>query len=500
MKRLATFLLLFFVSFSLSARELTANMTWTAFSTPDNKTYVETYISVIGNSVVYVKKDNGLFQASVDVVMTYNVNDSIKAAKRYVLNSPEIADTSNPVNFLDLQRVPIPAGFYNLQIVLTDLNRNPQKAISNSRSVMLDIDPDSVSVSSIELLESYNPSSTTNPLSKSGYDLVPYVSSFYPPNMEQIRFYGEIYNTTKIMASTDKFVVFYYIESVVENKRLTGFNGFAKFSPQPVNTFLYSFNITSLPSGNYNLVIEVRNSTNRLLALRKTTFERFNPGVMPSLEDLQAIDVSKSFVSKYTQTDTLIDMIRCLRPISSRSEVDFAETRIKSGEIKLMQQYFYNFWLSRNEPNPEGEWMLYKREVDKVNNEFGTPTMKGYETDRGRVYLQYGAPDQRVIVNNEPSSYPYEIWQYYTIRPNKFMLNSSEPGNTTQTNKKFVFADLDLVTNRYPLIHSDARGETRDDNWKLRLVKRDRPASGVDKQSTNPQYGGRSSDWYSDPH
>jgi hypothetical protein len=50
------------------------------------------------------------------------------------------------------------------------------------------------------------------------------------------------------------------------------------------------------------------------------------------------------------------------------------------------------------------------------------------------------------------------------------------------------------------LIHSDARGETRDDNWKVRLVKRDRPGNNVDQQSTDPQYGNHTDDWFSNPH
>lgn len=500
MKRFAAIVLFFLIASSSYGKELMANMTWTTFSTPDNKSYVETYLSIIGNSVVYVKNANGKYQASVDVLMTFWSNDTMRTAKKYVLNSPEVEDSSKVVNFLDLQRIPMPVGFYSLQITLKDLNRVPTKTITNSRSVVVDIDPDSVSLSSVELLESYSNATTTNPLTKSGYDLVPYVSSFYPANMEQLRFYGEIYNTQERIPANTKFLVQYYIESAIEGKRLTDFNGFAKLNPQPVNSFLYSFNIAALPSGNYNLVVEVRNASNRLLTLRKTGFERFNPGVMMKLEDVAALDIAGTFAGRITDPDTLKDYIRSLRPISSTSEIEFAENRIKAGDVKLMQQYFYNFWISRNQTNPEGEWIKYNIEVRKVNAEFGTQILRGYETDRGRVYLQYGPPDQRVVISNEPSSYPYEIWQYYTVRQNSYAFNVNQPGNTTQTNRKFVFCDFDLVTNRYELIHSDARGEVRDDNWKLRLVKRDRPPGTIDTQSGNPQYGGNSDGWYKDPH
>jgi GWxTD domain-containing protein len=193
-------------------------------------------------------------------------------------------------------------------------------------------------------------------------------------------------------------------------------------------------------------------------------------------------------------------MIRCLRPISSPNEIDFAENRVKAGDVKLMQQYVYNFWLSRNEPNPEGAWLQYNVQVQKVNRTYGTQITKGYATDRGRVYLQYGPPDQMIPSQNEPSSYPYEVWQYYTIRGNSNVPASMDQNTSQQTNKKFVFADFDLATNNYQLIHSDARGETRDDNWKLRLVRRNNPTHSLDQQNGTPQYGDRSEDIFIDPH
>jgi GWxTD domain-containing protein len=496
--------LLFFAALiaagNVSGRELVANLSCASFSTPENKTYVETYVSIMGNSVAYAKKPNGKFQASVDILLTFTNNDSIQSALRYVLNSPEIDDTTKTENFLDLQRFPLPAGFYYLSGSFTDLNRKPLKTLQNRRSVSVDIDKDSVSLSHIELLETYYASKSQTALTKSNYELVPYVSSFYPPNLSQLSFYGEIYNTTKAFKPEEKFVLLYYIESVVTGSKMSGFSTFMKLKPEPVNPLLLSFNITSLPSGSYYLVFEVRNATNQLMAMRKTSFERFNPGVTYKLDDIAALDISNSFVSKVTNGDSLVEMIRCLRPISSANEIDFAENRIKAGDIKLMQQYIYNFWLSRNEPNPEGAWLQYNVQVQKVERTFGTQITRGYATDRGRVYLQYGPPDQMIPSQNEPSAYPYEVWQYYTIRGNTNAPTYSDQNMGQQTNKKFVFADFDLATNNYQLIHSDARGETRDDNWKLRLVKRNNSTRSLDQQDGNPQYGGRSEDIFINPH
>lgn len=483
----------------IAAKELTANLTSAAFSTPENNTYVETYMSVIGNSVRYVKNTNGRYQASVDIRMAVMKGDSLKDYRKYILNSPETDDTTKAPNFLDLQRFSLPFGLYELTITMFDVNRVPQRVITNVRSLAVDIDPDSVGLSHIEMLESYSKSSKQNILTKSGYDLVPYVASFYPGNMANLSFYGEVYNTKKVFRE-EKFLVLYYIEAAETHVRMTEYNTFQKMAAAPVNSILFTFDISKLPSGNYNLVIEVRDSQNRLKCYRYSPFERFNPGVQIKLSDIAAIDITNTFASRITSKDTLIDYIRSLGPISTTNEKEFAESRIQEGDLKLMQQYFYNFWQTRNETNPETPWIAYNKEVQKVNRNYGTQIMKGYQTDRGRVYLQYGAPDQIVLMYNEPSSYPYEVWQYYTIRGSATNTDINAPGNTTQSNKKFVFANFDLVTNNYVLIHSDARGETRDDRWKVRLTKRDNANPNLDNGDSPDQFGGHSQDVFDNPH
>jgi len=483
----------------IAARELTANLTSAAFSTPDNNTYVETYLSVIGNSVHYVKNNNGRYQASVDIRMAVMKGDSLKDYRKYVLNSPETDDTTKAPNFLDLQRFTLPFGLYELTITMFDVNRVPQRVITNVRSLAVDIDPDSVGLSQIEMLESYTKTTKQNILTKSGYDLVPYVASFYPGNMANLSFYGEVYNTKKVFRE-EKFLTLYYIEAAETHSRMTDYNTFQKMSSAPVNSILFTFDISKLPSGNYNLVVEVRDAQNRLKCFRSSPFERFNPGIQIKLSDIAAIDITNTFASRITSKDTLTDYIRSLAPISTANEKEFAESRIQEGDLKLMQQYFYNFWQTRNEANPEAAWIAYNKEVQKVNRNYGTQIMKGYQTDRGRVYLQYGAPDQIQLMYNEPSAYPYEVWQYYTIRGSATNVDINSPDNTTQSNKKFVFANFDLVTNNYVLIHSDARGEVRDDRWKVRLTKRDNANPNLDNGDQPDQFGGHSQDVFDNPH
>jgi hypothetical protein len=107
----------------------------------------------------------------------------------------------------------------------------------------------------------------------------------------------------------------------------------------------------------------------------------------------------------------------------------------------------------------------YKADVEAAEYSFSTPIRHGFETDRGRVYLQYGKPDRRHVMNNEPGALPYEIWQYYRVP-------------SGQTNVMFVFYLPGIATNDYRLIHSDVNGELRDSRWKYKIYASMKEMSG----------------------
>ena len=98
---------------------------------------------------------------------------------------------------------------------------------------------------------------------------------------------------------------------------------------------------------------------------------------------------------------------------------------------------------------------------------YGSSIKKGYVSDRGRVYLQYGAPDNTVRSVFSNDTYPYEIWHYYVL------------GN--QRDKRFVFYNPELTGNDFFLLHSDAKGEIYTVNWQYKLYT---PTSSTD-QSRN---------------
>jgi len=499
MKKCLIILCLGLVTFTnnLISSNVTAYLTYATFTTPAKGPYVETYISVIGNTLTFVKNAKGKFQGAVDISVAFKQNGLIKNAQKYSLSSPEAPDTTkNFPNFIDQQRYTLANGFYEMELSISDKNKPNDKPFVTTVPITIEFPDDIMGISSIQLLEAYSKSVTPTVLTKSGYDLMPYVSTYYPENISKIKFYTEMYLAKKLLGAGEKMIVSYFIESFDSKTRLNDYSGFNKQTANDVNILLSEFNIESLPSGNYNLVVEVRDKENKIHAQQKCFIQRTNKLAALDFNDISSITVSNTFVSVYKNIDSLRYYIKCLRPISSPPEIQFSENQLKGKELELMQQYFYNFWKSRNALAPEMAWLNYYDEVKKVNNEFNIFGLKGFDTDRGRVYLQYGAPDQRTKYYTEPSALPYEIWEYYSLVDKTQVLTN--PSNR-QSNKNFVFYNSDLVTNKFVLIHSEARGEISNVRWKLLLYKRNIQSLNLDEENVPDNFGGNADDNFRNP-
>ncbi|MEW6685622.1 MAG: GWxTD domain-containing protein [Candidatus Edwardsbacteria bacterium] len=102
--------------------------------------------------------------------------------------------------------------------------------------------------------------------------------------------------------------------------------------------------------------------------------------------------------------------------------------KLKEAAPEERKKLWDEFWQSKN-PTPalkRNEAMIdYFRRVDYANEHFSTYRKEnGWKTDRGRIYIRYGPPDEVERHPFELDTRPYEIWYYY------------------QTNQKFVFMDI----------------------------------------------------------
>jgi GWxTD domain-containing protein len=485
MKKLFTLLFISLSAIQFSQAQLSAFMAFSSFDQPEGTPYLETYLKVLGGSSKLVALPSGKLQSKIEVKWIFKSGDKIVHFEKYNLLSPEVSPYDSLIpDFINQQRINLPNGIYNVELTLKDFNF-PEKELNVSKEIKINFNKEKVMISDIELLESFSQTTTPNIYSKNGYDLIPYADNYYATQLDKIRFYAEIYNTQ--ITNNDPFIVRYYVSNSNNDKIIEDLLIMKKQNAQKVNVVLAEFPIENLPSGNYDINIEVINKENKLLAFTHTFFQRSNSVRKPIADrNLDELDITNTFVSNITNPDTLVYLIDVLYPISSQGEYQIAENQMALRDMKSMQKYIYYFWSKRNPADPQRSWEEYMLEVYKVNNSYGALNKYGYETDRGRVYLQYGPPSSTTEIHDDPESYPYEIWHYYKLE--------------NQTNRKFVFYCPELVTRNYKILHSDAKGEIDNPKWELDLHSRGQQyGPDIDRENSMDIYGSQTKDNFKNP-
>lgn len=425
------------------------------FYHPEQGNYVETYMTIAANVLTFHETKFGQFQAGVEVQLMILDGNTVSGFDKFQLNSPILSDTS-AVNFslIDQTRLSIPPKASSIEIHITDIyNASNKYAYTEA---LLPLQNEGIEISDIQFAESYKMEDVQNHFTKNGIQLQPYPLNFFPSGNNTMIFYGEVYNTDKFIAE-EQLLVAYSIRSVTNDTQETKFYQYTKFDKSPVISFLKEFDISDLPSGNYNLTVEVRNRNNELLAQKKTFIQRANKGGVNYYENIAMINTGGTFVDDYSE-EQLNYFLDVIRPKATGDETRLIESLTERVEPDMKKKFLYNFWLQRDIANPHAAFLAYLQDVKKANESFGTPSKAGYKTDRGRVYLEYGAPYDRVVSASEPGAYPYEIW-FYDRLPDK------------QTQIGFAFYEPSLVTNDYILLHSNARGELQDPRWKVKIYE-----------------------------
>jgi GWxTD domain-containing protein len=480
--------LLFATIFSLSffgacAQEIQAFFDYKVFHIPNEGSMIETYLNVFGNSLKYAPVDSGEI-ATIELLLIVRKGDEIIDYSKKTISSPLSTD-SVYTDFIDVQRFALSPGEYELELELKD-TAYPDKVERIIEPIDLRKPDAPIFVSDVQWILAYKPSTEASIYTKSGYDLLPYVSNYFPQHMSKMMFYSEIYGTDKTLGAGESFLFSAFIEKKESKKIIESLISRSKKTTNSVVPVLSQFDISNLPTGNYNLVIEVRDRNNELRATQAVFFQRVGVEVeTPSIDYVEHLK-SQTFVSELNSIDTLSEFIQSLRPIAGANEVPLIDRFVKHKDLELMKRFFYGFWYERNPEEPDVAWQEYKTRVADVNRTYSTAIKRGYETDMGRIYLQYGPPSIVTDRPSEPSAYPYQIWLY----------NKAE----RWSNVRFVFYDRSLLKQDYELLHCDnIPGEIKNQRWDILVHQRDNPMRNVDDKEGRDHFGGRSQDYWQTP-
>jgi GWxTD domain-containing protein len=478
MKHILLCLVFSFGVFITNLSAIDASVSYAKFK-GEEQNYVELYLFFIGGSVHYKTIDNAP-KAAIETVVLFKQEDKIIKYDKFTLNSPPLKMDSTGVmvfDFADLKRYALENGKYKMEVTLTDLHSELEdKERSYSFDIEMKYEDEKVSLSDLQPVSKYIQvkADEKNLFAKNGFMFETHPFGFYAQQEKVLKFYVELYNSNVI---ADMFYVRYFIKEEGADDEMKPLQMRAKkLEPKPVHAMILQLGITTIPSGNYELVFEVRNRNHEVLSKKSIKFQRSNPFLNNKVKDYVNADYKNTFVADLKDPQIQYSL-RALAPRMENLEVELHNNVLKSKDYELKRKYLFNYWVSKDPQTPKEAFTEYMREAQDVDKEFRSSMGLGFETDRGYIYLKYGKPNDLIKQTSDPTAPPYEIWEYYELNG--------------QQNVKFVFANPTLAVNDFKMIHSTLRGELSNPNWQRDLYENAPIKSGnyIDNPQVGDQFG-----------
>lgn len=469
----------------LTVSALDLGVSYAVFNTPDNKPYVEINLEIASVSIRYQKMEGEKLQAGAEVLIMIKDGENVIRYEKYNLQSP-LVDV--PQSLIDVKRLSVPAGNYELEILVQDLNAAENR--DSYKAPLRVYFPEKLHLTEIQLLRSFKKDDTDSPFTKNGYFMEPLPFCFYERGNTRLVFYMEIYGSAKSITEGD-YLMRYFVEQDKGNGQKTLVStGSQRKKPSSIDAMLVQMDISKFESGNYYLTVEARNSANELIASRTQFFQRSNPYLYLNDQEITDEALAQQFTKKL-DAKQLQYALAALSPIVLGDDAQVLSNVHRDTSLNNKRFFVFRHFVRESPNDPEGAYNKYMELVGAVHQKFRSGFRYGFETDRGRAYLRYGAPDDVVHVEDEPGACPYEIWVYYSFP------------TTKQSNVKFLFYNPSLAGDDYITLHSTARGEIQDPKWERKLYNRN-PTEYVDGDNYHDatgverNFGRRAKEYFTD--
>jgi GWxTD domain-containing protein len=426
--------------------------------------YIEAYWQVDPKTIAY-KKENEEWKGKIRTDIVISNASGIVNQEHYILETLPVPERDQVTGqrIIDLRRFELPGGTFKLEIKLQDLLK-PGNEFIYSDSFLVDANNRTPRISDIQLVDTSFKSSERTMFHRNNKMQVPLCTNFLDDTRKTLKYYAEIYDTHTL--SNDQLPLIRKV-FISRKENELAYNSIIKvdtIAPALLAISEGSLPVVTLASGNYYLNILLEDKSRNQIALKSLFFQLLNSkpeevaNAATTGDSTKAapiyLDLNKTFLAKYSfaQVRAILKMIL---PIAEPNEKNRINDFISTPDEMYSRYFVYNFWLTRNKLNPEREWKEYSERVKEVNKLFGSSMLPGYETERGTIYLKYGKPSERIKVENEQGSLPYELWRYDVL--------------PKLTNAVLLFYRPGFISNDYKLLHSTIPGERRNRNWRMEL-------------------------------
>ena len=342
----------------------------------------EIYCVVPNEQIRFVQKQGALVgNLKYTVEVMDRAGKVIESTEKVVdVGAPSADDALQRTSVQVLQsKVAVAPGAHKIKVTIRDLNARKKTLLSyllrSFKTGEVEMSMDSkpfrsgtVEMSDIEFARSIRRTSEGS-FQKSGYEIVPNAQRRFGSLLPEMAVYFEIYDLRETQ-TPDSLLATYSIvnregNTIFSNEVPTALRG-SRFGATAV------FDVTSLSGGSYVLDVALRDYSGN-----------------PVSESRRKFDVAWSRLS-WGQYD--VERVEDMAFVLTEDEMK----EFKSLSTGEQERFMIDFW-KNIDPTPataQNEAMIeHYRRVAYADEHYGTAGLRGALSDRGRIYIKYGTPD-----------------------------------------------------------------------------------------------------------
>lgn len=421
------------------------NVDYARFRNDAQSAYLELYYGFYPNSLSFVTA-GGNYVAGIQVnTKLVNIATQAVIVDKKVHLPVVISDTASAAYrfpFTTQAGFVVPHGEYTLEVAAMD-SLAPARRDSMLLSIRMQPYAESLALSDIEMCSQLQASNRKDDLFyKNGLEVKPNPALVFGVATHPVLFnYAELYNLNPASTYTVKSqIINDEGQSVKETTRQRQYG--VKHGVEAG-----SMNVSAVMPGKYTYRLLILDDNAQELARSEKTFFVFNPHLKPPATTPLASPFEASALSGLTAAELDAEFQQA-KYVARDDEIKmYAQIQTESGKRGFLAEFWSKVEAGRLD-RPPVKRVEYLRRVAIANQTYKTFQKDGWRTDRGRVFILYGEPDQVARATGDASSRPYQTWLYYGI----------------EKGVEFVFVDR-VGSGDYQLVHSTKRGELQDDTW-----------------------------------
>lgn len=441
---------------NFAQKKLGFEFDYARFKLDENSVYLELYYDIKEGDFTQVKADNGFFiKGNLHIELTDKKSNQAVYNKDFPFEDRFAAEADvKTKNMLGVLGVSVPKGDYALKVVVDDFhNRGNSKTITDNLTIV-PFDDKAAGISDIQLAAGIikEDADKSSIFYKSGLEVTPNPAMLYSNLMPVLHYYLELYN----LALDNNGKAFKIVKTLFNSAGRKIVSTSKAIAPKLNATVeIGNINLSKLPTDNYTLEVALVDTVSKKAQISTKRLYVYNPTVA---KEAVASGNSDFIGSEYSlmgeaECNKMLDQIKYIAAPDELEQI----AKLDSYEGKKM--FLFRFWVSRNNNVSKGineSRLEFDKRLEYATKNYTYKYKEGYKTDRGRVIIKYGMPDDIERHPAESNTQPYEKWTFNNV--------DSEP------NIIFVFADLSGFGN-YVLLHSTKKDEAYDANWIQRIQK-----------------------------